>query len=68
MIGIRGAIAEVSDTSEDIIESTKKLFTEILKINNSLVDSIISSEVSDTSAIAPRIPIIFLAYYKKERT
>ena len=34
MIGIRGAIAEVSDTSEDIIESTKKLFTEILKINN----------------------------------
>ena len=34
MIGIRGAIAEVSDTSEDIIESTKELFIEILTDSN----------------------------------
>ena len=42
MIGIRGAIAEVQNTSEDIIQSSKYLFTEILEVNNLEIDKIIS--------------------------
>ena len=42
MIGIRGAIAEVQNTSENIIQSSKDLFTEILKVNNLEIDKIIS--------------------------
>ena len=42
MIGIRGAIAEVQNTSEDIIQSSKDLFTEILEVNNLEIDKIIS--------------------------
>ena len=56
MIGIRGAIAEVSDTSEDIIESTKKLFTEILKINNLEIDKIISVLFTVTHDLTEAFP------------
>jgi chorismate mutase len=42
MIGIRGAIAEVKNTSEEIIQSSKNLFTEILEVNNLEIDKIIS--------------------------
>ena len=38
MIGIRGAIAEVKNTSEEIIQSSKNLFTEILEVNNLEID------------------------------
>ena len=34
MTGIRGAIAEVTNTSIDIIESSKDLFKELLELNN----------------------------------
>ena len=56
MIGIRGAIAEVSDTSEDIIESTKELFIEILKINNLEIDKIISVLFTVTHDLTEAFP------------
>ena len=56
MIGIRVAIAEVSDTSEDIIESTKELFIEILKINNLEINKIISVLFTVTHDLTEAFP------------
>ena len=65
MIGIRGAIAEVSDTSEDIIKSSKELFTEILKRNDLEIDKIISvlfTVTHDLTEVVPAKAIRELGY------
>ena len=56
MIGIRGAIAEVSNTSEDIISSTKKLFSEILETNSLEINKIISVLFTTTHDLTEAFP------------
>ena len=56
MIGIRGAIAEVSNTSEDIISSTKKLFSEILGTNSLEINKIISVLFTTTHDLTEAFP------------
>ena len=56
MIGIRGAIAEVSNTSEDIISSTKKLFSEILETNSLEINKIISVLFTTTQDLTEAFP------------
>ena len=56
MIGIRGAIADVSNTSEDIISSTKKLFNEILDTNSLEINKIISVLFTTTHDLTEAFP------------
>ncbi|MDA8896714.1 chorismate mutase [Acidimicrobiia bacterium] len=56
MIGIRGAIAEVSNTSEDIISSTKELFIKILETNSLEVNKIISVLFTTTHDLTDAFP------------
>ena len=42
MIGIRGAIASVENSEENILESSKILFTEIIEQNNLVISKVVS--------------------------
>ena len=42
MIGIRGAIASVENSEENILESSKILFTEIIEKNNLVISKVVS--------------------------
>ncbi len=56
MIGIRGATAEVLNTSEDIIESAKELFKEILELNNLQAQKIVSVIFTVTHDLTEAFP------------
>jgi chorismate mutase len=56
MIGIRGAIAEVLNTSEDIIKSAKELFNKIIEINDLEVNKIVSVLFTVTHDLTEAFP------------
>ena len=65
MIGIRGAIAEVSNTSDGIIESSKDLFVQLLERNNletSKIVSVIFTVTDDLTEAFPAKAIRELGY------
>ncbi len=65
MTGIRGAIAEVTNTSIDIIESSKDLFKELLELNNldmSKIVSVIFTVTHDLTEAFPAKAIRDLGY------
>ena len=65
MTGIRGAIAEVSNTSDEIIDSSKDLFIQLLERNNldiTKITSVIFTVTHDLTEAFPAKAIRELGY------
>ena len=67
MNGIRGAIAKVENTENDILESTKELFNTIVENNNldiSKIVSVIFTVTNDLDAAFPAKALRELGHYQ----
>ena len=65
MIGIRGAIASVENSEENILESSKILFTEIIEKNNLVISKVVSvlfTVTKDLNAAFPAKAVRDLGY------